>query len=172
MTEILTAENLKSLPRIHHGFFTRAYGNGGFYMQENPQDVFAARTRMAETLGVAPENLLSAYQIHSPDVVTVTENWSPENRPRADALVTDRPGFALGVLTADCAPVLLADARRGVIGATHAGWRGALTGVLDNTVAAMESLGAVRGRIEAAIGPCIAQHSYEVGPEFPAPFLA
>jgi len=116
--------------------------------------------------------LLSAYQIHSSTVVTVTHNWLADDRPQADALVTNKKGFALGILTADCGPILFADVGAGVIGAAHAGWRGALSGILDNTLDAMETLGASRKSIHAALGPCIWQKSYEVGPEFPAPFLA
>ena len=116
--------------------------------------------------------LVTDHQIHSPDVVTVTAPWADDSRPQADALVTNRPGLLLGILTADCAPVLLADAQAGVIGAAHAGWKGALAGVCEATVAAMEALGAHRTRIAAAIGPCIAQASYEVDAAFEARFLA
>ncbi|MDE1900821.1 MAG: peptidoglycan editing factor PgeF [Alphaproteobacteria bacterium] len=172
MIEPLSAANLSALPRVRHAFFTRAHGNGGFSGQENPQDVHETRAHMAAHLTVLPENLLSAYQIHSPDVVVVTKIWQADDRPRADALVTDRSGIALGVLTADCVPVLFADQDAGVIGAAHAGWRGAVGGVLENTLAAMERLGAGAGRVQAALGPCIWQASYEVGPDFPAPFIA
>jgi YfiH family protein len=172
MNEPLTADNFNAIPRIRHAFFTRAWGNGGFSGQESAEDALASRARMAAYLNVAPQNLLSSYQIHSPDVVTVTEGWTAEKRPKADALVTDKTGIALGILTADCVPVLFADAGAGVIGAAHAGWRGALGGVLDNTLIAMEKLGARRRSVEVALGPCIWQKSYEVGPEFPALFLA
>jgi YfiH family protein len=176
MPDILLADNLETLPGVRHAFFTRAYGNGGFYLQENPQDVFVTRGRMAGQLGVETDHLLSAYQHHSPDVVVVTEIWDANHRPKADALVTNQKGFALGILTADCVPVLFADPRgnegAGVIGAAHAGWRGAIGGVLENTLTAMEKLGARRKSVHAALGPCIWQNSYEVGPEFPAPFLA
>ena len=114
--------------------------------------------------------LVTVHQVHSPDVVTVTEPWPDDSRPKADALVTNRPGLLLGILTADCAPVLLADVQAGVIGAAHAGWNGALAGVTDATLAAMEALGAKRERIAAAIGPCIAQVSYEVDDDFEARF--
>ena len=119
-----------------------------------------------------PDRLLTAYQIHSPNVVVADEPWTQENRPRADAIVTRTPRLAIGVSTADCGPLLLADAEAGVIGAAHAGWRGALTGVIEATVAAMEKLGAERSRIVAALGPAIRQPNYEVGPEFVARFLA
>jgi YfiH family protein len=172
MTDILTSENLESISHLRHAFFTRGFGNGGVAGHENASDVHISRGRMALRLGVSPQNLLSVYQIHSPDVVTVTEIWSPDNRPKADGMVTDRKGIALGVLTADCVPVLFADRLGTVIGAAHAGWRGAIGGVLDNTLTAMEALGARRQSIYAALGPCIWQNSYEVGPEFPALFLA
>jgi polyphenol oxidase len=115
---------------------------------------------------------LLCRQIHSPIAITVGDVWEFKNAPEADAMVTDRPGIALGVLTADCVPVLLAARNVAVIGAVHAGWRGALGGVIDNTLEAMEKRGAQRKSIQAALGPCIWQNSYEVGPEFPAPFLA
>jgi YfiH family protein len=118
-------------------------------------------------------DLLTVHQIHSTDVLTVAaERWTSPGAPKADALVTDRPGVALGVLAADCAPVLFADGDAQVIGAAHAGWKGALGGVVDTTIAAMEKLGARRERVRAVIGPCIGRCSYEVGPEFPAPFVA
>jgi YfiH family protein len=125
---------------------------------------------MAQALGVKPDNFLSAYQIHSPDVVTVQAPWPHDQRPKADAMVTKTPGIALGISTADCGPVLFADSKARVIGAAHAGWRGALTGVLEATIAAMENLGADRKRIAVALGPMISQQNYEVGPEFVARF--
>ena len=127
---------------------------------------------MAGALSIAPENLLSCYQIHSSDVVTVTKAWAVPDRPKADAMVTKERDIALGILTADCVPLLFADTKAGVIGAAHAGWRGTIGGVIENTLAAMEKLGAMKKNIDVAIGPCIAWNSYEVGPEFPAPFLA
>ena len=120
---------------------------------------------MTNALGTGAQ-LLTLYQIHSPNVVTVTAPWNIGEGPQADAMVSKVPSIALGILTADCAPVLFADAGAGVIGAAHAGWKGALSGVTDSTIAAMESLGAQRDRIAAAIGPCISQTNYEVGPEF------
>jgi purine-nucleoside/S-methyl-5'-thioadenosine phosphorylase / adenosine deaminase len=130
------------------------------------------RARMAAHLGVAPERLLTAYQIHSPNVVVAEAPWPQANRPRADAIVTRTPLLAVGVSTADCGPLLFADAEAGVVGAAHAGWRGALSGVIEATVAAMEELGAKRSRIAAALGPTIRQPNYEVGPEFVERFLA
>ena len=178
---MLQAPSLGKLPRIRHGFFTREGGvsrgiyaslNGGVGSSDAPDNVAENRARMAAALGVAPERLLTAYQIHSPDVVVANVPWTPDTRPRADAIVTRTPRLAIGVSTADCGPLLFADADAGVIGAAHAGWRGAFTGVIEATVAAMERLGAVRARIVAALGPAIRQPNYEVGPEFIARFTA
>ena len=166
---------------IRHGFLTRDGGvsdglfaslNCGLGSGDDQAKVLENRRRAAAQLDRAADELVTCYQIHSAQVVTVERPWRRDDRPRADAMVTCTPGIALGILTADCAPVLLADAEARVIGAAHAGWRGAVSGVLDQTVAAMIKLGAAPQRIAAAIGPCIAQPSYEVGPEFPAPFLA
>src|SRR6186997_2399918 len=168
-------------PNIRHAFFTREGGvsegiyqslNGGVGSSDAPENVRENRARMAAALGVAPTHFVSCYQIHSPDVIIATEPWTRENMPRADAIVTRVPGLAVGVGTADCGPVLFADAEAGVVGAAHAGWKGALTGVLEATIAAMEKLGAARGRIAAAIGPLIRQPNYEVGPEFVERFKA
>ena len=180
MLKPLQSSDLQNLAGIRHGFFTREGGvsEGIFatldcgFTERNMDHVIENRRRVAAYLDAKPDHLLSCYQIHSPDVQTVTKIWPIDKRPEADAMVTKEKGIALGILTADCAPVLFADAKAGVIGAAHAGWRGALTGVIENTVTAMEKLGAVRKNIFAAIGPCIWQDSYEVGPEFPAPFLA
>ena len=181
MIETLQADNLKTLSGVRHGFFTRKGGvsegifsslNCSLSSAHNPATAHENRRRVAAHLGVVPEHLLSCDQIHSPDVVTVTAPWNPEDRPRADALVTAERDLALGILTADCVPLLFVDAENGVIGAAHAGWRGAIGGVIENTLEAMENLGANRAKIHAALGPCIWQNSYEVGPEFPAPFLA
>jgi len=161
---------------LSHGFFTRRGGvsqgiyaslNIGTGSHDDPTRVTENRARVAAWLGVAPTHLLSAWQVHSPDVVTVSKPF-PGERPKADALVTDRPGLVVGASTADCGPVLFADARAGVIGAAHAGWKGAFSGVLENTIAAMEALGARRENIVAALGPTISQSNYEVGPEFKA----
>jgi len=180
MLHPLRADNLQPLPALRHGFFTRQGGvSEGVYASldcgiadRDPAHMRENRGRVATHLGAEFERLLSCHQIHSPDVATVTTPWRIEDGPEADALVTKEKGIALGILTADCAPILFADVKAGVIGAAHAGWRGALTGIIENTVAAMEKLGATRGSIQAAIGPCISWNSYEVGPEFPAPFLA
>ncbi|MFA5041006.1 MAG: peptidoglycan editing factor PgeF [Bdellovibrionales bacterium] len=155
--EVLIAENLNALPNVRHAFFKRSWND--------PK-------KMAAYLEVSPEHFLSCRQIHSSKVVSVKDVWNMNNAPEADALVTNRTGVALGILTADCVPVLFADPERSVIGAAHAGWRGALGGVLESTVEAMEGLGAHKKSIHAALGPCIWQDSYEVGSEFPEPFLA
>jgi polyphenol oxidase len=176
---MLQAGSLTGLNGLRHGFFTRSGGvsqgvyatlNGGVGSNDAPAHVAENRARMAAALGVAPDRFLTAYQIHSPDAVTVVEPWLNEDRPRADAMVTRTPGLALGISTADCGPVLFADGEARVIGAAHAGWRGALTGVLEATIAAMEKLGARRERIAVALGPMIRQPNYEVGPEFIARF--
>jgi YfiH family protein len=178
---MLKAKTLAALPGLTHAFFTRQGGvsdgvyaslNGGIGSRDLPGNVAENRARMAAALDVAPENFLTAYQVHSPDVVTAEEPWTPHARPRADAIVTKRPGLSVGVSTADCGPVLFADAQARVVGAAHAGWRGALAGILEATLAAMEKLGARRGRVVAALGPMIRQPNYEVGPEFVAAFLA
>jgi polyphenol oxidase len=172
MTEPLLAHTLAKLPGVRHAFFTRAGGvSGGIYASLNagvgsnddPGHVAENRARMAATLGVTPERLLTCYQIHSPDVVVATRPWGAEAHPRADAVVTKVPGLAIGASTADCGPVLFADAQARVIGAAHSGWRGALGGVTDQTIAAMEKLGAARERIVAAVGPMIRQKNYETG---------
>jgi purine-nucleoside/S-methyl-5'-thioadenosine phosphorylase / adenosine deaminase len=178
---MLQAALLAKLPGIHHAFFTRSGGvsqgvyatlNGGTGSSDAPDKVAENRSRMAAALGVAPGCLLTAYQIHSPDVVVAEQPWTQDSRPRADAIVTRVPRLAIGVSTADCGPLLFADDEAGVIGAAHAGWRGAFSGVVEATVAAMEALGAERARIAAALGPTIRQPNYEVGPEFVERFLA
>ncbi len=170
-----------TFPNIRHAFFTREGGvsegiykslNGGIGSRDASDKVRENRARMAATLGVAPTHFVSCYQIHSPDVIVAETPWTRENAPRADALVTRVPGLAIGVTTADCGPVLFADAEAGVVGAAHAGWKGALIGVLEATIAAMEKLGARRARIAAAIGPLIRQPNYEVGAEFVDRFKA
>jgi YfiH family protein len=177
----IQAAALAALPGIHHGFFTRTGGvsegiyaslNGGIGSHDAPVRVAENRARMAAALAVQPERLLTAYQIHSADVVTADGPWTPETRPRADAIVTRTRGLAIGATTADCGPVLFADAQAGVIGAAHAGWRGALHGVLEATIDALESCGADRGRLVVALGPMIRQPNYEVGAEFVARFEA
>jgi YfiH family protein len=146
--------------------------NGGVGSNDAPAHVAENRARMAAAVGVLPTRLISAYQIHSPVVVTVDEPWNASSRPKADAIVTRASGLAIAVSTADCGPILFADAKAGVIGAAHAGWRGAFSGVAEATIAAMEQCGADRSRIVAALGPMIRQQNYEVGPEFVAQFTA
>jgi YfiH family protein len=170
--EVLFAGNLTALSGAKHAFFTRSWENQSFSEAKTMQEAISARASVAAYFKVLPQNLLCCRQIHSPDVVTVGDIWEFQNAPEADAMVTNKSGIALGILTADCAPVLLAASNLPVIGAAHAGWRGALGGVLENTLKAMEKLGAQRRCIHAALGPCIGQKSYEVGPEFPMPFLA
>jgi YfiH family protein len=178
---MLQAPSLSALPGIRHAFFTRAGGvsdgvyaslNGGIGSGDAPGNVAENRARMAASLGVAPDRLITAYQIHSPQVVIADKAWPQSERPRADAIVTRTPGLAIGISTADCGPVLLADRQARVIGAAHAGWRGALSGVIEATVAAMETLGAERHRMVAAAGPMIRQPNYEVGQELVDRFLA
>jgi len=153
-----------------HGFFTRQGGvstgpfaslNCSLSGQDARDAVLENRARAARALGAAPENLVGLHQVHGALAVPVREPWQPGHGPQADAMVTDQPGIALGIVTADCAPVLFCDEKAGVIGAAHAGWRGAVGGILEATIAAMRALGATN--ISAAVGPCIAQDSYEVG---------
>lgn len=172
MSTTLSADNLHGLPGFRHEFFTRAWGDCGQSSVNYQGQQLKNRAAVAKHLSIEPSQLISCYQIHSPTVVTVEKPWAPEDRPQADAMVTKVKNIALGVLTADCVPILFADIRAGVVGAAHAGWRGAVSGVIENTLDVMEALGAHRKSIHAAIGPCIWQKSYEVGPEFPAPFLA
>ncbi|MEH6951249.1 peptidoglycan editing factor PgeF [Nitrobacter sp. NHB1] len=175
----LVSSLLSAIPGLRHAFFTREGGvsqgiyaslNAGIGSRDDPAHVVENRRRMAEVMGVAPANFLSLYQIHSPDAVIADRSWDAASRPRADAVVTKTPGLALGVTAADCGPVLFVDPRARVIGAAHAGWKGALTGVLEKSIDAMETLGGRRGDIAAAIGPLIRQQSYEVGAEFVARF--
>ncbi|HJU18179.1 MAG TPA: peptidoglycan editing factor PgeF [Stellaceae bacterium] len=172
---------LAALDSAPHAFFTRRGGvseavfaslNCGFGSGDSAERVARNRAIAAARLGLAAARLVTVRQCHSADAVRVEHPWHYEDSPRGDALVTCVPGLALGILTADCAPVLLHDPHAGVIGAAHAGWRGALGGVIEATIARMEELGAARDHIRGGIGPCIGRLSYEVGPEFPAPFLA
>jgi YfiH family protein len=178
---MLQARSLAAVAGVRHAFFTREGGvSGGVYASLNagvgsnddPAHVAENRARMAGRLAVAPDRLLTAFQIHSAHVVVADAPWPLDARPRADAIVTRMPGLAVGVSTADCGPVLLADGAARVVGAAHAGWRGALGGVIEATVAAMERLGARRARIVAAAGPMIRQANYEVGPELIERFLS
>ena len=170
--EILTAD---SLGPVRHGFFTRRGGassgvfeglNCGLGSTDQSDAVALNRSRVAEALGIDARDLRSVTQIHSADVVEITKQGPPRDGTIADGMVSRTPGVALGILTADCQPVLFHDARAGVIGAAHAGWKGALAGILEATLDAMEALGARREDICAAIGPTISQAAYEVGPEF------
>ncbi|WP_454616933.1 peptidoglycan editing factor PgeF [Bradyrhizobium cenepequi] len=176
----LTSPLLSAIPGLRHAFFSREGGvsegiyaglNGGIGSNDAADNVAENRRRMAEHMGVGPDRLLTLYQVHSPDVVVATTPWASDARPKADAIVTCTENLAIGVTAADCGPLLFVDPNARVIGAAHAGWKGALTGVLESTVEAMEGLGADRSGIVAAIGPLIRQHSYEVGPEFVARFL-
>ena len=178
---MIEAPSLAGLDGITHRFFTRRGGvsdglysslNCGYGSGDSPDNVRENRRRAAASFGRHEPELLTLHQIHSTDVLTVgAARWTSPGAPKADGLVTDRPDVVLGVMAADCAPVLLADTTAGVIGAAHAGWKGALTGVLESTIDAMEKLGAERSGIVAAIGPLIRQHSYEVGSEFVERFL-
>jgi YfiH family protein len=177
--EFLAADALQS---VRHGFFTRRGGvsAGGFAAlncslsgKDDADAVRTNRARAMDAIGMAPGALFGLFQVHGTEVAVLDGHaWPEDARPQADAIVTRRPGTAIGVVTADCAPVLFADAEAGVIGAAHAGWRGAVAGVLEATIAAMERLGARRARIAAAIGPCIRQPSYEVGPDLRDALLA
>ena len=171
---------LSAIPGLRHAFFTREGGvsdgiytslNGGLGSQDDPANVAENRRRMAAQMGVTPEHFLSAHQIHSPDAVVATGPSQDASRPRADAIVTRVQGLAVGVTAADCGPILLVDPNARVIGAAHAGWKGALSGILESTVEAMEKLGAEPSGIVAAIAPLIRQHSYEVGGEFVERFV-
>jgi YfiH family protein len=169
------------LPGIRHAFFTREGGvsggiyatlNGGQGSADDPGCVRENRGRMADLLGVSRVRFVTCYQVHSPDVVTVKDLWTREKAPRADAMVTAERGLAIAVSTADCGPVLFADSAAGVIGAAHAGWKGAFSGVLEATLAAMERLGASRASTVAVLGPTISRAQYEVGPEFVERFVS
>ncbi|PXW55713.1 hypothetical protein C7450_109121 [Chelatococcus asaccharovorans] len=175
----IEAEALQ-LPGITHAFFTREGGvsggqyaslNGGVGSSDDPVSVGENRRRMAAYLGVSASHLIGLYQVHSPDVITVDAPWRDAERPRADAMVTATPGIALGVSSADCGPLLFADPQAGVVGAAHAGWKGAFAGVAEATLAAMETLGARREATTVVLGPMISRAAYEVGPEFRARFL-
>lgn len=168
------------LAGVAHGFLGRRGGrstglvaglNAGLGSGDDERSVAGNRALAVDAV-LPGARLVSVFQVHSPDCITVSVPWANDRRPQADALVTARPGLLLGVVTADCAPVLLADRVAGVIGAAHAGWKGALAGVTDNAIAAMEALGARRSRITAAVGPCIAQASYEVDQGFVDRFCA
>jgi len=175
----LIADPLAAASNVHHGFFTRRGGasegiyaslNCGLGSNDDKAHVHENRRRAMREIGLAEDALRTVYQIHSANVVTITDSTENTAATKADALVSALPGIALGVLAADCAPVLMTDPEKGVIGAAHAGWRGAVSGVIEATIGAMVGLGAEPSRITAVIGPCIGQDSYEVGAEFPLPF--
>jgi YfiH family protein len=176
----LSAPALSGLPGIAHGFFSRRGGvstgiydslNGGYGSRDDRAAVRENRERAVAALGGEAGEVATAYQVHGRHVVAVEAPWAPGAGPKADGMVTDRPGVPLGILTADCAPVLFADAEAGIVGAAHAGWRGAVSGIIEETIATMVTLGARIEHIHAAVGPAIGPQSYEVGAEFPRPFL-
>jgi polyphenol oxidase len=178
---MITLDILGTLPGIRHGFMTRAGGvsegiydslNCGLGSDDEQERVRENRRRVLEMAGIPAKTLLTAYQVHSPDVLVVEEEWHDGPRPKVDALVTRRANLAIAASSADCVPILFADPEARVVAAAHAGWRGAIGGVLQATVKEMCALGARPERIRAGVGPCIGPASYEVGPEFPAPFLA
>jgi len=179
---MLKASNIAALKGIRHGFFSRLGGvspdggmgglNCGFGSDDRPENVARNRDIALQRLGVEKCDLVTAYQIHSATAVRVSEPWQREQAPEADAMASDCTGVVLGILTADCAPVLFADSTARVVGAAHAGWRGARSGVLEACLEEMQGLGADPSNISAAVGPCIAQNSYEVGPEFREDFVA
>jgi YfiH family protein len=177
---VITLGALNEIASIRHGFFTREGGvsdglysslNCGLGSGDSPTRVAENRRRAMGLLDLPGDSLVTVYQVHSPEVAVVEQPWSPGEAPKADALVTRVPGIALGILTADCAPILFCDPRAEVIGAAHAGWKGAFGGVVEKTVEAMATLGAEPSRIVAAVGPHIGHRSYEVGPEFRQTFL-
>jgi hypothetical protein len=175
----IEAECLKQIPDLRHGFFTRQGGvsegiyaslNCGHGSKDERAPVQTNRTRVATHLGTTADRLLTAHQVHSAEAIAVTGPWS-DGSPKVDGIVTAVPGLAVAALAADCAPVLFADPKARIVAAAHAGWKGALGGVLEATVAMMERMGAQRQNIRAALGPCIGPTAYEVGPEFEATFL-
>jgi polyphenol oxidase len=181
MLKPIQANALAAMPNVRHGFFTRQGGrssgiyaslNCGVGSKDERAHVLANRALVAAHLGVAPEHLVTCHQTHTAKAIAAHEPWSDGTAPKADGVVTRTQGLAIAVLAADCAPILFADPEARVIGAAHAGWRGALSGILEATVTAMENLGARRERIRAALGPCIGPDAYEVGPEFEERFRA
>ncbi|MBX9927207.1 MAG: peptidoglycan editing factor PgeF [Hyphomicrobiaceae bacterium] len=177
----ITADALSAIPGVRHGFFTRAGGvstgiyaglNCGLGSSDDPKAVLDNRARAARHLGATDERIQTLHQVHSAAAYVISEHIPREHLPQADGLATNKPGIVIGVLAADCCPVLFADPEAGVVGAAHAGWRGALSGVLKATIATMEGLGGRRERIVAALGPCIGQQNYEVGLDFVEQVLA
>lgn len=178
---MIQSDALSAFPNITHGFFTREGGiSSGIYEGRNcglgsddlRSKVIENRGRTADDLGVPRDHLLTVYQVHSPNVIVADKPWAADAAPEGDALVTATRGLALGILTADCTPILFADPEAGVIGAAHAGWKGAIGGVLEATLDAMTSLGAKPAQISCSVGPTISQANYEVGPEFQKQFVA
>lgn len=178
---LIEAPSLAAIDGIAHGFSTRLSGvSGGIYAslncgpgsKDDPANVVENRARIASALGATPDNLITLYQRHTNIAVAAEKPWAKSELPEADALVTAVPGLAIGVLTADCAPVLFCDPQARVVGAAHAGWRGALSGVVEATVDAMTGLGAKRERIRAVVGPAISQAAYEVGQDYREHFIA
>ncbi len=176
-----SASSLAAIDGVQHGFFTRRGGvSSGIYAslncgpgsRDDAANVTENRARVAELLGAEPGRLITIFQKHSADAVVADRPWQDGKTPEADAIVTAKPGLAIGILTADCAPVLLCDGEARVIGAAHAGWRGALSGIVEATVAGMTKLGAKPERTTAVIGPAISQKAYEVGADFVERFLA
>ncbi len=176
----IEAPALAGISGIRHGFFTRRGGvskgiyaglNTGLGSSDRRQAVTANRMRACTVLGVSPEALATPHQVHSADAVAISESWPQGAGPKADAVVTDRPGVAVGVGTADCGPILFADAEARIVAAAHAGWKGALTGIIEATLEKMASLGAEPGRTIAVLGPAISARAYEVGPEFVERFV-
>lgn len=172
--------NALKLSKISHGFFTRKGGgsegiyaslNCGIGSDDDKETVLKNRAAVAEDLGVVPENLVTVRQVHSAKVAVVDQPWPRESAPEADALVTAKSGIALGILTADCAPILFACGKTGIVGAAHAGWKGAIGGIIEQTVEEMKRLGAKSADIVAVVGPAISGTSYEVGADFIKPFL-
>lgn len=170
----IQSEHLKS-DATTHGFFTRIGGastgiykglNVGLGSDDEREIVLENRKRVAQTMGVSDDKLMMVYQVHSSDVALADKPWKMEDRPKLDAMVSATPNIAIGVMTADCGPVLFSDAKNGIVGAAHAGWKGATGGILENTISAMEKIGAEREHIVAVLGPTISQKHYEVGPEF------
>lgn len=180
MAEFLKSKNLEGLEGIQHGFFTRQGGvseglyaslNCGFGSDDETECVAQNRQRVCAELGCETSEINTPYQTHSADVVVADEGWSRQEAPNADAIVTRKAGLVIGILTADCAPVLFADEKAGIIGAAHAGWRGAIGGILEATIEAMIAQGARRSDIRAAVGPCLHQDNYEIGSEFEEQFI-
>jgi hypothetical protein len=180
MLEPFTADCLSILPEVRHGFFTRQGGvssglyrslNCGAGSNDDRVSVIENRSRVAQHLGSSHGDVVTLYQVHSAEALIIDRPMAREELPQADSLVTKRRGLAIGVLTADCAPILFADPRAKVVAAAHAGWRGALSGVLEATIQKMLELGASKRDIRAAVGPCISQAAYQVGPEFEAEFI-